>query len=97
MGLSASAPWRAFYGSTPVTIDYPRKTMQQMVCDAAKKYPGNIAYTFMGKETTYAAFAKRIEAASPRMPPAQALVRPRSMRSWPLPWRTWSPWAPCVF
>ena len=64
MGLSASAPWLAYYGNTPATIDYPRKTMQQLVCEAAKKYPNNNAYIFMGKETTYAAFAQRIEAAA---------------------------------
>ncbi len=64
MSLSASAPWRAFYGTTPATIDYPRKTMQQMVCETAKKYPNHIAYSFMGKETTYSAFAKRIDAAA---------------------------------
>ncbi len=64
MGISASAPWRAFYGSTPATIDYPRKTMYQMLSDTAKQYPNNIAYTFMGKETCYAAFLKRIEAAA---------------------------------
>ena len=64
MGLSASAPWLAYYGNTPATIDYPHKTMQQLVCEAAKKYPNNKAYVFMGKETTYAAFAQRIEAAA---------------------------------
>ena len=64
MGLSANAPWLAYYGNTPAHIDYPHKTMQQMVMEAAKKYPDNNAYIFMGKETTYAAFAARIEAAA---------------------------------
>ncbi len=64
MGISASAPWRAFYGNTPATIDYPRKTMYQMLSDTARQYPNNIAYNFMGKETTYAVFHKRIEAAA---------------------------------
>ncbi len=64
MGISASAPWRAFYGNTPATIDYPRKTMYQMLSDTARQYPNNIAYSFMGKETNYATFAKRIEAAA---------------------------------
>ena len=64
MGLSASAPWTAYYGSTPVSLDYPHLTMYQMVRDAARKYPANIAYTFMGKETTYEAFLKRIDAAA---------------------------------
>ena len=64
MGISASAPWRAFYGTTPATIDYPRKTMYQMVSETAKRYPDKNAYIFMGKATTYATFAKRIEAAA---------------------------------
>ena len=64
MGLSASAPWIAFYGNTPVSIDYPHKTMYQLLEATAKKYPANIAYTFMGKQTTYAEFMRRIEAAA---------------------------------
>ena len=64
MGLSYSAPWTAFYGSTPATLDYPRKTMYQMVADSARRYPKNTAYVFMGKETTYEAFLARIDAAA---------------------------------
>ncbi len=64
MGISATAPWLAFYGDTPATIDYPRKTMYQLVEEAARKYPDNIAYSFMGRETTYRSFLQRIEAAA---------------------------------
>ena len=64
MGISASAPWLKFYGNTPATIDYPRKTMYQLLSDTAKKYPNSIAYSFMGKETSYATFMKRIDAAA---------------------------------
>ena len=64
MGLSASAPWRAFYGNTPVSLDYPNLTMYQLLQRNARQYPGNVAYVFMGKETTYAAFLNRIEAAA---------------------------------
>ncbi len=64
MGISATAPWTAYYGDTPATINYPRKTMYQMVCEAAKQYPNNIAYVFQGKETSYSTFMKRIEAAA---------------------------------
>jgi len=62
MGISAAAPWRAFYGTTPATIDYPCKTMYQLLSQTAANYPGSAAYSFMGKQTTYAAFMKRIEA-----------------------------------
>ncbi len=64
MGLSASAPWLSFYGNTPTTLTYPRTTMQQQVRAAAKKYPENIAYTFMGKKTRYKEFIARIDAAA---------------------------------
>ena len=64
MGLSASAPWLAYYGNTPASLDYPHITMYQMLSATARKYPNNTAYVFMGKETTYAAFMKRIEAAA---------------------------------
>ena len=64
MGLSSTAPWTAYYGSTPVTLDYPHKTMYQLLSDAAAKYPDNTAYVFMGKRTSYAAFMKRIDAAA---------------------------------
>ena len=64
MGISASAPWRAFYGNTPATLNYPHKTMYEMVAEAGRKYPGNTAYVFMGKETKYSAFLQRIDAAA---------------------------------
>ena len=64
MGLSASAPWLKYYGNTPASLDYPHKTMYQMVAAAGKKYPKTPAYVFFGRETTYAAFLQRIEAAA---------------------------------
>ena len=64
MGLSASAPWRKFYGTTPATIEYPNVSMYRLVSDAAQKHPRNIAYNFMGKSTTYSAFLQRIDAAA---------------------------------
>ena len=64
MGLSSSAPWTAFYGNTPASLDYPRKTMYQLVAETAKRYPKNTAYVFMGKETSYETFLARINAAA---------------------------------
>lgn len=64
MGLSSSAPWTAFYGSTPASLDYPDKTMFQMVLDAAKRHPEHTAYVFMGKKTNYVTFLHRIDAAA---------------------------------
>ena len=64
MSLSARAPWLAFYGNTPATLHYPDLTMYQLVRSTAQRYPENLAYTFMGKKTTYAAFLRRVEAAA---------------------------------
>ena len=64
MGLSASAPWLAYYGNTPASLDYPHLTMYQMLSQTAAKYPDQTAYVFMGKETSYTDFMKRIEAAA---------------------------------
>ena len=47
------APWLKYYGNTPHSIDYPEKTMYEMIEDSARRYPGNIAYEFMGKKTDY--------------------------------------------
>ena len=64
MGLSASAPWLKYYGSTPASLEYPQKTMYEMVAAAAKRKPNHIAYVFMGKKTSYTEFMKRIKAAA---------------------------------
>ena len=64
MSLSSTAPWLAFYGKTPATIDYPHKTMYQLLCDTAEKYPNNTAYSFQGKKTSYTRFLRRIEDAA---------------------------------
>ena len=64
MGLSASAPWLNYYGSTPASLNYPEKTMYQLLSETAQKYPSHTAYVFQGKKTTYAQFMKRIDAAA---------------------------------
>ena len=64
MAISATAPWLSYYGNTPASLDYPHKTMYQLLSQTAKQYPDSTAYIFMGKKTSYAAFMKRIEAAA---------------------------------
>ena len=64
MSLSSTAPWTAFYGNTPTSLEYPDKTMYQLLQEAAQKYPESTAYIFMGKKTSYTSFMKRIEAAA---------------------------------
>ena len=64
MGLSANAPWLAFYGNTPASLDYPSKTMYQLVRETAQRHPQLTAYLFFGKATRYDAFVKKVEAAA---------------------------------
>ena len=64
MGLSASAPWLKYYGKMPASLEYPHKTMYEMVASAAKRKPDHIAYVFMGKKTNYREFVARIRAAA---------------------------------
>ena len=64
MGLSASAPWTKYYGSTPVSLNYPNLTMYQLLRQTAKQYPNAIAYDFKGKTATYKAFLEAIDAAA---------------------------------
>ena len=61
MGISSSAPWLRYYDTTPAYLDYPKKTIYEMVRAAADKYPKNVAYEFMGKKTTFAEFMERID------------------------------------
>ena len=61
MGISSSAPWLNFYGTMPKTLDYPKKTIYQIVRQTAKDHPKLIAYEFMGKQTSYTQFMERID------------------------------------
>ena len=59
MGISSSAPWLKYYGDTPHHLDYPSKTIYEMVKAAADQFPKNDAYEFMGKKTTFAQFLQK--------------------------------------
>ena len=61
MGISAQAPWLKYYGEVPAHLDYPKKTIYQIVRDAARQHPDLVAYEFMGKETSCARFMSRID------------------------------------
>ena len=61
MSISSSAPWLKYYGSTPQHLQYPQKTVYEMVKAAAEKFPKNTAYEFMGKKTSFAEFMRHID------------------------------------
>lgn len=46
------------------SLNYPNKTMFQMVADASKKYPEDSAYSFMGKKNSYRKMLSKIETAA---------------------------------
>jgi long-chain acyl-CoA synthetase len=45
-------------------LDYPEKTMYQLVKQAAEACPRSIAYVFQGKKTSYTRLLERIDAAA---------------------------------
>ena len=61
MSISSSAPWLKYYGDVPHHLEYPKKSIYEMVVAAAEKFPKNYAYEFMGKKTTYAEFVRHID------------------------------------
>ncbi len=46
-------PWEAFMGDIPMHLDYFRGSLFDSLERMANLYPNKIAYTFMGKNTTY--------------------------------------------
>ena len=48
-----AAPWRKYYGSMPVNLDYPDFSMFDMMEKCADNNPEYISYNFLGKEATY--------------------------------------------
>ena len=60
----SSAPWLSYYGTTPASLDYPDKTMYQLLSETARQHPNNTAYIFQGKKTTFAQFMSRIDSAA---------------------------------
>ena len=61
MGISSSAPWLKYYGEVPHHLQYPQKTIYQMVRAAADRNPKLPAYEFMDKKTSFAEFIRRID------------------------------------
>ena len=54
-------PWIKSWGNIPGSLDYFRGTMFESIKQTAEKYPDNIAFDFMGKNTTYKDFIKSVE------------------------------------
>lgn len=59
--ITAKTPWAAYLGGLPMHLDYFDGTMFEAVEAIAKSYPDNIAFTFMGRSTTYRRMLAEIE------------------------------------
>ncbi|MBQ6425629.1 MAG: AMP-binding protein [Clostridia bacterium] len=59
--ITAKRPWVNYVGDVPLNLDYFEGSMFDKVADIAEKYPNNIAFTFMGKSTTYRQLIQEIE------------------------------------
>ena len=53
-------PWFEHTGDIPHTLTYSNGTMYEKLEAVAKKYPGNIAFDFMGKHTSYRQMLEKI-------------------------------------
>ncbi|OQB24003.1 MAG: Long-chain-fatty-acid--CoA ligase [Firmicutes bacterium ADurb.Bin182] len=58
------APWLKNYGEVPHTLDYFQGTMFEAVNEAAKLYPNNIAFDFLGNKATFSRTVKEIHRAA---------------------------------
>ncbi len=58
--ISSEAPWRAFYGNVPFTLDYPDCSMFDAVEQNVEKYPDYVSLEFMGGKITYSQLHERV-------------------------------------
>lgn len=49
----STRPWTPYYGEMPSTIDYPQKTLYQVLVQAATEHPDFVSFDFLGTRRTY--------------------------------------------
>ena len=54
-------PWKDYMGDVPMHLEYFQGTMFEAVENIAHAYPNNIAFTFMGRSTTYRRMVQEVE------------------------------------
>ena len=59
--ITAKTPWAPYVGDLPLHLDYFEGSMFDKVAQIAEQYPDNIAFTFMGRSTTYKEMIREIE------------------------------------
>ena len=58
---TAKTPWAPYMGDTPMHLKYFEGSMCQKLEEIAREYPNFIAFTFMGKNTTYKRMVAEID------------------------------------
>ena len=59
--VTAKTPWASAMGDIPMHLDYFEGSMTDKVFQTAEAYPGNVAFDFMGRSTTYRQMVREIE------------------------------------
>ncbi len=59
----SSTPWYKYYEelNIPKNINYPKKTLYELLEESANLYPSYYAYEYFGKKCTYAEFLEKIK------------------------------------
>ena len=58
--MTLNAPWRSYYDKIPHSLSYPDCSMTELIFQTKEKFPGTIAYDFIGCKKTYLQFASDI-------------------------------------
>ena len=61
MEITAKQPWLRSLGAVPATLEYFNGSMVEALEKIAEDYPGNIAFDFMGRSTSYKDMMANIE------------------------------------
>ena len=59
--ITAKAPWKDHLGEIPFTLNYFNGSMSEAIEKTTERFPANIAFTFMGKSTTYRMLWEQIQ------------------------------------
>jgi long-chain acyl-CoA synthetase len=51
--MTEPRPWHRFYGSVPVSLDYPEVTLYEALAATARRVPDAVAWDFFGTRSTY--------------------------------------------
>lgn len=60
-GVNDPAPWLRFYGKVPAHLDYPERTLYQMIAATAQRSPDALAWDFFDTTADYRALLASID------------------------------------